>query len=113
MYMVLFVLNDPDRLGLVLDAWEAAGITDVTVLESTGLHRVKQRFIPMRFWQPIEESETSHLTLMAFVPEAHQVDDCMSAVEAVVGDLSQQATGIFAAWEISQTRSIVKGAPTG
>ena len=41
MYMVMFVLNDRDKLDAVLDAWESAGIRGATVLDTFGMHRRK------------------------------------------------------------------------
>ena len=32
MYMVMFVLDDPEKLVEVLNAWEKAGITGVTII---------------------------------------------------------------------------------
>lgn len=108
MYMVVFVLNDPDLLHRVLDAWEAAGISGVTIFESTGLHRVKRRFIPMRFVSPIGDGEESHLTLMAIVPDEAQVQACLAGAESVVGDLSQPDTGVFAAWPLAAVKGLHK-----
>ena len=40
MYMILFVLNNPDRLEELLIAWEENGVEGATVLFSTGLGRM-------------------------------------------------------------------------
>ena len=49
MYMVLFVLDDPEHLDAVLSAWSSKGLTGVTIVESTGLYRrQKRKRIPMR-----------------------------------------------------------------
>ena len=39
MYMVLFVLNNPDLLDEIPDAWEAIGVSGITIVESTGVNR--------------------------------------------------------------------------
>ena len=41
-YLVVFVLDDIDRSQDVLDAWESAGVNGITIIESTGLGRVRQ-----------------------------------------------------------------------
>lgn len=106
MYMVLFVLDDPNRLAEVLAAWEKAGITGVTILESTGMSRMRQRqMIPMRYIWPVVEREVSHLTLLAIVADETHVETCLREAEGVVGDLSEPHTGILAAWPVP----IVKG----
>ena len=37
MFMILFVLHDPEKLDDILTAWEEAGVSGVTILPSTGL----------------------------------------------------------------------------
>ena len=108
MFMVMFVLNNPDVLGRVLDSWERGGITGVTIFESTGLHRVQRRFIPMRYISPVVEAEESHLTLMAVVRDQAQVQACLDGAEAVVGDLSGPDTGVFAAWPLPFVKGLDK-----
>ena len=105
MFMVLFVLDDPDRLDEVLAAWEKAGITGVTIFESTGMRRLRQRYIPMRYVMPLVDREEHHLTLMAIVPDEAHVETCLREAEGIVGDLSEAHTGILAAWPVP----IVKG----
>ena len=36
MYMVMFILDDPDRLDAVLDAWAKIGVSGTTIVESAG-----------------------------------------------------------------------------
>jgi hypothetical protein len=105
--MILFVLDDPEKLNTVLQAWETAGIGGVTILESTGLHRVQRKFIPMRYVPALIPEEENHLTLLAITPDEAHVRAALAAAEGVVGDLSNPNTGIFAAWPLS----VVKGLP--
>ena len=41
MYLILFVLDNPDKLNDLLDAWEKAGTGGATVLVSTGMQRMR------------------------------------------------------------------------
>lgn len=107
MYMIFFVLDDPNRLNELLDAWEHAGIRGVTILDSTGLHRVRRKFIPMRYALSITNQEESHTTLLAIVDNTEKIQACLQNTEALIGDLDQPHTGVFAAWPLS----IVKGFP--
>ena len=43
MYMIFYVLNDPERLDDMLDAWTKAGIKGITFIESTGYARRHHR----------------------------------------------------------------------
>ena len=42
MHMILLVLNNPGDLDDVLDAWENAGVSGITILPSTGLASRRQ-----------------------------------------------------------------------
>lgn len=101
MYTIFFVLDDPDKLREVLDALEKVGISGVTILESTGLNRVKRKAFPMRYLPDFYNQEENHLTLMTIVKEEAMIEACLQATESVVGELSNPNTGIFAAWPIS------------
>ena len=106
--MVLFVLDDPQRLSEVLQAWESAGIRGATIIESTGFHRILQH-IPMRYLFSAQEQivERGHMTLLAIVEGEAQAQACLRATEALIGDLDGPNTGVFAAWPLA----LVKGLP--
>jgi nitrogen regulatory protein PII len=103
MYMILFVLNNPDRLEEVLTAWEQAGVSGVTVLPSTGLGRIRQKeglrddvpLIPALEDFYHHESDINH-TLFTLVESEDLVQKVLRATEQVVGDLNQPGNGIMA-----------------
>lgn len=107
MYMIFFVLDNPDRLNEILEAWEGVGVRGVTIVESTGMHRMRRQFIPMRYVSGFASQERNHLTLFVIVKGEALVRDCLSAVEQVIGNLDGPNTGVFAAWPLS----LVKGLP--
>jgi nitrogen regulatory protein P-II 1 len=108
MFMIFFVLDDPDQLMPVLDAWEKAGIRGATIIESTGLQRVKHKFVPMRFAVPFYTDEVSHQTLMAMVKDEELIQAALAASESIVGDLNNGRTGVFVAWPLSFTKGLQK-----
>ena len=108
MFNILFVLDDPEKLQDVLEAWEKAGINGVTILESTGMHRVKRRLFPMRYLPVVYEQEENHLTLMAVVENEPLIKACLRATENIIGSLEAPNTGIFAAWPLSIVEGIHK-----
>ena len=108
MYMILFVLDDPELLDQVLDAWSGIGIQGVTIIESTGIQRRRKQLIPMRYlYQTTGDVEEGHVTLLALVDNEGVVQECLKATEALVGDLANPQTGVFAAWPLA----VVKGIP--
>ena len=112
MFMVMYVLGDPDMLDCVLDAWEQVGITGVTILESSGIreHRMRGQRARMRlpFGQIPLHPMTGSYTLMAIVADQDLANRCVSATEALVGDLRGPNTGVFAGWPLEMVRGLPK-----
>ncbi len=100
-YLVVFVLNDPDKCSHLLDAWENAGIRGITILESSGLGRARQAGIkddlPLMpsLSDLFKNSETRHRTLFSIVNGQEKIDALVKATQSVVGDLEQENTGLL------------------
>jgi hypothetical protein len=110
--MVMFVLDDPNHLDAVLDAWEAQGVTGTTIIESTGINRRRiARQVGAPFMAGINRlignEEQQHVTLFVIVAGEALARACMEAAEQVVGDLNQPNTGVLAVWPLT----MVKGVP--
>jgi len=109
MYMIFFVLDDPNRLDELLAAWERAGVRGATIIESTGIHRQRKRFIPMRYvFQSTRSVEEGHYTLTAIVEDENTVRACLMATESLLGDLSLPNSGVFAAWPLAWVKGVPK-----
>jgi hypothetical protein len=107
MYMIMLVLDDPDQLDDVLEAWEKVGIRGATIVESTGIQRLRRRSVPMRYiFQSPELMEEGHLTLFVIVDGEQMVQDCLRATEQIVTDLDGPNTGVFAAWPLAFVRGV-------
>ncbi len=107
MLMIFCVLDNPDVLEEVIVAWEKIDVTGVTIIESTGLGRLRREQIPLRYFFGSQRMEEGHLSLFVIVPDEGKARACLQAVEQVAGDLDQPNSGVFAAWPLS----IVKGIP--
>ena len=111
MLMVALVVNDPNHLDAVLEAWHAIGIDGVTILETSGLHRRRHQVLGARyaFAFPILDGSRygGHFTLLTAVPDRAAVDASAAAAEKVVGDLSEPNTGVLFAWPLE----VVHGVP--
>lgn len=107
MFMIMFVLDNPELLDQVLASWENAGIRGATIVESTGIQRLKRQKVPMRFlFQSHEMVEEGHLTLFVIVENEQIVQACLQATEEIVTDLEGPDTGVFAAWPLSVVRGV-------
>ena len=103
MYMIFFVLHDPDRLKEVLDIWHRTGVSGITILPSTGMKRLQENNI-YRDDMPLipglenllEHEETLNRTLITIVPSDEMVDKVIAATEKLLGKLNLPNTGILA-----------------
>lgn len=100
-YLVVLIVDDPDDCPAILDAWEAAGVTGVTILESSGLGRLRRA--GLRDDLPLMPSlhdllgtrEIHHRTLLSVVEEQSRVDEMVAIARKVIGDLDQPHTGFL------------------
>jgi hypothetical protein len=108
MFMIMFVLDDPDLLDQILNAWSDAQVTGVTIIETTGVQRHQHKRVPMRYSYGTEApGEKGNMTLFAIVGSEVIVQACLNATERITGDLNEPDTGVFASWPLS----VVKGVP--
>ncbi len=111
MHMIMLVLDDPNRLDEVLEAWRSAGVSGVTIMETIGACRRATRRVTGRylFGLPslVESAERSQYTLFAVVPDRRSIELCLEASEGIVGDLDDPNTGVFAAWELSLAKGVL------
>jgi hypothetical protein len=116
MLQLWLVLDNPSLLNDVLAAWTDAGVRGITILESTGVHRVRSRTstedapFMLGFSRLLRTDQVGHHTLFAVVRDMEVVESVVAATEKVVGDLSQPNTGVLfavpvtAAWGLPKQR---------
>jgi len=101
MLQLWLVLDNPALLNDVLEAWADAGVRGITILESTGVHRVRSRAsaedapFMLGFSRLLRTDQVGHNTLFAVVQDMEVVTRVVAATEKVVGDLSQPNTGVL------------------
>ncbi len=107
-YMVILVIDDPDQCNNVLDVWEAAGVRGITILESTGLARMKKAqqrddfpIIPTMA-RLLAVREERHRTIFTVVNGEEMVDKLAAATQEVIGDLNQPHTGFMFALPVGK-----------
>ncbi len=99
--LVVAVLPNMQRCQDVLDAWERFGVPGVTILESVGLHRLKQVFsrrddVPLMpsLRHLVETEEYHHRTIFTVVGDDFDLDGLLAATEEVVHDFNAPDSGI-------------------
>lgn len=98
-HMILLILDKLEQCSSVLDAWDAAGAAGITILESTGLARVRKS--ALRDDLPLMPSidsllkgrEEHHRTLFTVVDDEAQVDRIIEATLAITGSLDEPNSG--------------------
>jgi hypothetical protein len=114
MYQFWLVLDNPALLNDVLEAWSDVGVRGVTILESTGVHRVRSRAstqdVPfmLGFSRLLRTDQVGHNTLFAVVPDMAIVERLVAATEKIVGDLSQPNTGVLFAVPVAAAWGLPK-----
>jgi len=101
MKLILFVLQDAEKLLDLLTAWKAAGVSGATVLFSTGMGRLHQN-ASLRDDLPLMPSltdfyvhdETMSRTVITIIHD-ELVEKIISVTEQIVGDLDKPGSGIL------------------
>lgn len=107
-HMVLLVLDNPDECAGVLDAWEAVGTSGVTILESTGLARLRHASsrddLPLMpsLMNLLRSREEHHRTLFTVVEGEEKVDQLIAATLSVVGTLDAPDKGVLFVLPVSR-----------
>ena len=112
-YLVTLVLDDIKHERESFNAWENAGVGGITIIESTGLARVRLKEgyrddIPLMpsirsFFHSREEH---HRTIFSIVEGETMVQRLIDVTESVLGPLTDPHTGILFAVPISHVAGI-------
>jgi nitrogen regulatory protein PII len=107
-YLVVLIADDPDDVPAILNAWEEAGVLGVTILESTGLGRYRRSGlrddIPLMpsLRDLMESDEVHHRTLLSVVDDQSKVDEMVSCVRRMIGNLDEPHTGFLFVVPVTQ-----------
>ena len=116
MHAILMVLDDPNRLDELLEAWEGAGVSGATILESSGMHRRRQQVRGARYAFPFpvlsQGEHEGHYSLLTVVVDDEAVRRCIEAAESVVGPLDGPNSGMLIAWPVPVARGVTGGSAT-
>lgn len=99
-YLLVLVLHSMRYCPSILDAWEDAGVSGITILESSGLgtvRRAMQDDMPLfpSLHSLFSSRESHHRTLFTILPDDEAVDRVIAATEREIGDLSRPDTGLL------------------
>lgn len=106
-HMILLVLDNLEQCPSVLDAWEAAGVGGITILESTGLARMKLGIRDDLPFMPsiatlLKGREEHHRTLFTVVEGDEMVEKIINATETITGNLEEAHNGVMFVLPVSR-----------
>ena len=114
-YLVIAVVDDIKNCPSLMEAWEAAGASGITILESTGLGRMRKEAayrddLPLMpsLRNLLQTREEHHRTLFTVLRDEEMIDRIFEATEKVLGDLSEPNKGIIFALPIARTLGLPK-----
>ena len=108
-YLVVLIVNDIDDTPSILNAWEVAGVLGVTILDSTGLGRIRRaglrEDIPLMpsLHDLYQFGEVHHHTLFSVVDSQETVDKMVAIAQHVIGDLDDPHTGFLFVVPVAQS----------
>ncbi len=100
-YLVVLIVDDPDHCPTILDAWEEVGVSGVTIIESSGLGRLRHGGLlddlPLMpsLSEILEGEEVHHRTLLTVVKDEAMVDRLEAIVKRIMGDLDEPNSGFM------------------
>jgi nitrogen regulatory protein P-II 1 len=113
-YLVVLIVDNIDDCPKILSAWEETGVLGITILESTGLGRMRRaglsEDLPLMpsLHDLYQFGEVHHRTLFSVVDSQEIVDKMITAAQQVIGDLDDPHTGFLFVVPVSQTHGFGK-----
>ncbi|GMR11501.1 MAG: hypothetical protein BMS9Abin28_2334 [Anaerolineae bacterium] len=99
-HQLIFVLNNLEQYPDILNAWEEAGAPGITILESTGVGRIRSVVrddLPLMpsLSDLLASQEMHHRTLFTVIEDEQILDKVIDATERVIGDFARHHTGLL------------------
>lgn len=107
-YLVVLIINNPEDCPTLLDAWENEGVKGITILNSSGLGRL--RHAGLREDLPLmpsledlfQSEEIYHRLMMSVVDGQEIVDRLVKATYQITGDLDRPHSGFMFVVPVAQ-----------
>lgn len=107
-HMILLVVDNPDQCPPILDAWEELGVGGITILDSTGLGRLRKAnyrddipLMPSLSFL-LKGREERHRTIFTVVEGEERVDRIIERTQSILGDLNEANVGVLFVLPVSR-----------
>jgi nitrogen regulatory protein P-II 1 len=107
-YLVVLVVDDVNDCPKILNTWEEIGVSGVTILNSTGLNRVRQAGlfddIPLipSIQDMFQSAEERHRTLLSVVEGQEMVDKMVEVAQEIIAGMDTPHSGFLFVVPVSQ-----------
>jgi hypothetical protein len=100
-FLVVLIVNDSEDCPALLDAWDAAGAPGITILNSSGLDRIRRA--GLRDDLPLipslddlfKSEEVYHRMIFTVVDSQELVDKLVKMTQKITGDLDKPHSGFL------------------
>ena len=102
-FLVMYVLNSVAQMAEVLDVWEKAGVTGITIFDTTGIGRLRQAVfrddLPLlpSLSDLLSQPDINHKTLMTVIDDEAVVDRVVEATQDPLSTIFPNTTQAFSA----------------
>jgi len=106
--MVMLVLDDINQCTPIVDAWEEAGVSGITIFESTGMGRIRANAqtdrLPLMpsLLSVLRTREEHHRTMFTVVDSDEMVDKLIEITQSFVGNMGEPNKGVIFVLPVSR-----------
>ena len=106
--MVMLVLDDVNQCTPIVEAWEATGVSGITIFESTGMGRIRANAqkdnlsIMPSLISILRSREEHHRTMFTVVDSDEMVDKLIEVTQSFVGDMMRPDKGVIFVLPVSR-----------
>src|SRR3972149_677844 len=113
--LIVAILTDMQLCHDVIHAWDEAGVTGATILDSIGMRHMKQRYahrddLPLMpsLRKLLEDEEFNHRTLFTVVADDFDVDDLIRRTATLIGDFDRSSNGFLFVVPVTKARGLYR-----
>jgi CBS domain-containing protein len=113
-HLLIVILDDLKYLPKLLNAWRAAGVPGVTILQSAGAHRTRHWLSQVGLGaldRLFDTDDGPRRTLLAAIDDDDLLDRAVAEAEHVVGGFDRPHTGLLMVLPVAKIRGLHKIVP--
>jgi hypothetical protein len=118
-YMMMYILNGVDAMPDILKAWENAGAPGITILDTTGMNKLRKTEyrddLPLMpsLSDVLDSRSDEHKTLLMIVESEAEVDRYVKIAQDLVGDFNARHTGVLCVLPVARVYGLDKPSALG